>query len=225
VGRVPSLAEIAEEHAFPLGVARCQAHAEGRAVCFRQMPCGEHAPKYKTIVVDPPWQFDQVGWRRSVPYGVLSMDKIAAMPLGEWAADDAHLYLWTTNSFMAEAYGLAGTWGFKVKTILTWVKPRLGLGTYFRNNTEHVLFAVKGSLRTQERNVVTAFRGERGAHSEKPQAFYDMVETMSPGPWLDVFARKQRFGWDVWGNEVYCAPGLPTPEEVFPTPPPGARDG
>ena len=78
-----------------------------------------------------------------------------------------------------------------------------GMGHYFRNNTEHVIFAVKGRLPTQRKDIPTAFTAPRGRHSEKPQAFYDMVETASPGPYLDVFARKQRMGWDVAGNEVY----------------------
>lgn len=185
---------------------------------------------YRTIVVDPPWAFDQTwfkngkfnhfhyradreNWGRgaAAKYAVMTQENIAALAVGEWADDNAHLYLWTTNTFMDEAFDLVKAWGFKQKTILTWIKPRLGMGTYYRNNTEHVLFAVKGSLKTLRKDCRTAFYGAQGRHSEKPAAFYDMVESMSPGPYLDVFARKQRFGWDTWGNECFVADGLPEP--------------
>lgn len=194
------------------------------------------APKYKTIVVDPPWRYDQTwgstkpflfyGTRGRAPrgaagnYNVIDSERIADLPLGDWADEQAHLYVWTTNSFMRDAYPLIDAWGFVPKTIITWVKHRedqawLGMGTYYRNATEHAIFCVRGGLKVARKDCSTYFYAGRGGHSEKPQAFYDMVETMSPGPYLDVFARKQRFGWDVWGNEVYCAEGLPTPEQVF----------
>ena len=136
-------------------------------------------------------------------YGLMDVAEIGALPLGEWAEDDAHLYLWVTNFFLVDGFALLDAWGFKYKTMLTWCKNKIGMGYYFRNSTEHVLFGVKGSLRTLRRDIWTHFNAERHRHSEKPQAFYDMVETASPGPYLDVFARKQRFGWDVAGNEVY----------------------
>jgi N6-adenosine-specific RNA methylase IME4 len=190
---------------------------------------------YRTIVVDPPWAFDRElperkhflyradregrGRNAKSNYATMPIEEIAAMSVNGWADEHAHLYLWTTNSFMDEAFDLVKAWGFKQKTILTWVKPRLGMGTYFRNNTEHVLFAVKGSLKTLRKDCRTAFYGEQGRHSEKPAAFYDLVETMSPGPYLDVFARKQRMVlqgpnagelWATWGNECFIADGLPT---------------
>ena len=182
--------------------------------------------RYRTIVADPPWQFDQT-WgickegehgylaysdkrnKRPTPrgaaanYPVMSMDELRMLPLGLWAQDNAHLYLWTTNQFMVEAHDLAKAWGFKPKTILTWVKPRLGMGTYYRNNTEHVVFAVRGSCPVLRHDVRTAFTGAQGGHSEKPAVFYDIVQSMSLGPYLDVFARKQRFGWDTWGDEAF----------------------
>jgi len=183
--------------------------------------------KWRTIVVDPPWAFDQAwatngnpflfyGVRGRKPrgavanYSVATIDEIAAMPIGEYAEiENAHMYIWTTNTFMVEAHRLMEAWGFKQKTILTWVKPRLGMGTYYRNCSEHVLFGVHPKSPILNKSLRTTFYGEQGRHSEKPQAFYDMVETASPGPYLDVFARKQRMGWDVAGNEVYsCIPEL-----------------
>lgn len=181
--------------------------------------------KYRTLVVDPPWayrqkwaQFSTSMWKAhrvirgsDGQYGSMTTCELKALPVGEWAEDDAHLYLWTTNGFMREAYEIADAWGFEVKTILTWVKPGIGMGYYYRNNTEHVLFAVRGSLKTFRRDVPTAFDAPTTRHSAKPQAFYDMVETMSPGPYLDVFNRNQRLGWDAWGYEAYTPEGLPEP--------------
>jgi len=181
--------------------------------------------RYRTIVADPPWQFDQ-SWltgnyliygvkegnvqtkrhykRGAVAnYPVMSMDELRMLPIGLWAADNAHLYVWTTNSHMVEAHQITKAWGFEPKTILTWVKPRLGMGTYYRNNTEHVVFAVRGSCPVLRHDVRTAFTGAQGGHSEKPDVFYDIVQSMSLGPYLDVFARKQRMGWDSWGDEAY----------------------
>jgi len=177
--------------------------------------------RYRTIVADPPWPFTRTLPERggghwlyradrenrvrtsAARYGLMQIEELMNLPIGLWAQENAHLYLWTTNAFMAEAHQVAKAWGFEPKTILTWVKPRLGMGTYFRNNTEHVIFAVRGSCPVLRHDVRTAFTGAQGAHSEKPDVFYDIVQSMSLGPYLDVFARKQRFGWDTWGDEAF----------------------
>lgn len=138
-------------------------------------------------------------------YGCMTMRDIYALPVGEWAEDDAHLWLWTTNHFMVEAHRCMKDWGFSYKTMMTWVKPQIGMGMYLRNTTEHVLFGVKGRLKLSRRDVRTDLTAPRGPHSVKPDAFYDLVETLSPAPRIDVFARRQRMGWDVAGNEVYSA--------------------
>lgn len=170
--------------------------------------------KYRTIVADPPWAYSlrqqDVTHRGRCPYPMMGVAELAAMPVGEWADSDAHLYLWTTNAFMVEAHTLALSWGFQQKTILTWVKPHFGLGNYYRNSTEHVLFAVRGKAPVARHDLPTHFTAPRGRHSAKPESFYDMVETMSPGPYLDVFARRQRFNWDTFGNECYVPEGLTT---------------
>lgn len=175
--------------------------------------------KYRTIVVDPPWQYRQTLAKNGAEshYVVMTHDDLLALPVGEWADENAHLYLWTTNAFMVQAHELAAAWGFDQKTILTWIKSPISLGFYYRNNTEHVLFCVKGSLRCARADMPTAFEeadglafnAPRGHHSAKPEAFFDMVQSMSPGPYLDVFSRQQRLGWSTWGNECFIAPGLP----------------
>lgn len=168
---------------------------------------GEATVKYRTIVVDPPWAYylrrrDKTH-RGRCTYDDMTVDQIGAVPVGDWAEANAHLYLWTTNNHIEHAHGIVRGWGFEPKTVLTWVKNVFGVGGYYRNSTEHIVFAVRGTLPTQRKDVATHFKAPRGRHSEKPAAFYDMVESMSPGPYLDVFARKQRMGWDVAGNEVY----------------------
>ena len=170
--------------------------------------------RYRTIVADPPWRIEMgpaiCGAAKRLAYPTMTQQELLAMPIGLWAMHEAHLYLWTTNAMLPHAYELATGWGFKPSTLITWIKRasandnRLGLGRYYRITTEHVLFAVRGSLdvyRNDQPNFFFAPR--RGAHSEKPAAFYDMVQRMSPGPYLDVFARKQRFGWDTWGDEAF----------------------
>lgn len=141
-------------------------------------------------------------------YSVLSIADLSAMPVATLAASDAHLYLWTTNAFMVEAHAVARAWGFEPKTILTWVKvdatgrPSMKTGYYFRGATEHVIFAVRGSLRLlTTAGLPTAYLWPRiGGHSVKPPAFFDLVEQASPGPWLELFCRQPRFGWDSWGH-------------------------
>jgi N6-adenosine-specific RNA methylase IME4 len=171
---------------------------------------------------------------------------IAQLEAGVVASGVGHLYLWTTNAFMVEAHQVARRWGYAPKTIITWIKGRLvltvagdevdrpyhaagadavdvkivnqiGQGHYFSNNTEHVLFCVRGNLRTKVRGVPTYFlaprpsvatitaKGKAGTkivHSKKPAAFYDLVERMSPGAYFEMHARSSRPGWIHWGNET-----------------------
>lgn len=184
--------------------------------------------KYPTIVADPPWSYRAKNGAPNAKgpegqYPTMTMDELYMLPVGGWAADSAHLYLWTTNTFLVEAHRLAEVWGFKPNTVLTWVKGRveggrliqqIGLGSFFRTATEHVVFAVRGDLVAKGHDITTAFVSPRTGHSEKPQAFYDIVERMSYGPYLDVFARKQRLGWDTFGNESFNF-GTELPPERF----------
>lgn len=164
-------------------------------------------------MADPPWAY----LNGSVPMG--GVDKhfatmtnidIAELPVRDWVDDDAHLYLWVTNPrLFAQGHDggvgpheILQAWGFRYITLLTWLKPGLGLGYYFRGCTEHVLFGVRGQAPIPgEIRLANYFTGPRAEHSRKPDAFLDMVETVSPGPYLEMFSRRARFGWDVWGNE------------------------
>jgi N6-adenosine-specific RNA methylase IME4 len=158
---------------------------------------------YPTIVIDPPWQYGNKATRNAAEfhYPTMSYDELAELELP--AADNAHLYLWVTNNFMREGLDLCDLWGFEYKTLLTWVKPQMGMGNYFRSVTEHVIFGTKGSLPTARRDRTNVINADRTRHSAKPDAFYDLVEQMSPGPYYEMFARSRRMGdWHLWGNEA-----------------------
>lgn len=169
---------------------------------------GKNIPPCPTIVLDPPWDWGDEGdvsqfGRGDPTYATMPIADIAALPVGDWVADDAHLYLWITNRSLPKGFGLLKDWGFRYVTTLTWVKPSFGMGNYYRGSTEHVLFGVRGSLPLLRKDVGTHFAAPRGAqHSAKPEEFYRMVETCSPGPWREHFARRDRKGWYCTGVEL-----------------------
>lgn len=161
--------------------------------------------KFKTIVIDPPWKYkDKLSVKHGrVPYMVMGIEAITSLPINRLAATNCHLYLWTTNAFIREAFALLDAWGFSYKTMITWVKPNaLGSGYYWRNNTEHCLFAVKGRRKVMRNDMWNVIIAPRRKHSEKPPEFMGCVEEMSPKPRLEIFSRKKRTGWSVWGDEV-----------------------
>jgi N6-adenosine-specific RNA methylase IME4 len=163
---------------------------------------------FSTIVADPPWQYDNRGTRNAAAkhYPTLSIEDLCDLDVANHAADDAHLYLWTTTTFLRQAFDVMDAWGFTYKTNIVWVKPQMGLGNYFRVSHEHVLFGVRGSAPIPPANRVKSwFEANRGQHSAKPDSFLDIVETCSPSPGLEMFARRRRmtvFEWSYWGNEA-----------------------
>ncbi|MFN4165206.1 MAG: MT-A70 family methyltransferase [Ferrovibrio sp.] len=173
---------------------------------------------YRTILADPPWQFaNRTGkmapeHRRLSRYSTMSLDDIAAMPVAATTADTAHLYLWVPNALLPDGLKILEAWGFKYKSNIVWHKVRKdggsdgrGVGFYFRNVTELVLFGVKGkNARTLApgRTQVNLLSTRKREHSRKPDEFYDIVEACSPGPYLELFARGTRKGWASWGNQA-----------------------
>ena len=164
--------------------------------------------KFPTIVIDPPWDWDDEGdqsqFGRGRPvYATMPIEEIAALPVAQLAQANSHLYLWITNRSLPKGFALLEAWGFRYVTCLTWCKPNIGMGNYFRGSTEHVLFGVRGSLGLLQKNIGTWFQAERGdQHSDKPGEFFELVEKCSPGPWLEMFSRRQRGGWAQWGAEM-----------------------
>lgn len=161
---------------------------------------------FQTIVIDPPWDWGDEGdinqFGRAKPdYHTMPIEDIEKLPVAQIADDNCHLYLWVTNRSLPKAFRLIDAWGFRYITCLTWVKPSIGMGNYFRGDTEQVLFAVKGSQPLKRKDVGTHFEAPRGqGHSAKPDLFYNLVESCSYGPYIDIFGRKDRQGWSVWGE-------------------------
>lgn len=166
--------------------------------------------RYRTIAADPPWEQGlltggRIGGRpvaKRLPYPTMSTEAIAALPVAEIAQRGCHLWLWTTNRMLRSAFMVMESWGFTYLTTVTWVKPS-GFGAWFANTTQHVLFGYFDRCEFPGRRYApTHFEAKKGIHSAKPDAFYDLVEQVSPEPRLELFARSWRPGWDVWGNEV-----------------------
>ncbi len=174
--------------------------------------------QFATIVADPPWQYGNTSTRGAAEdhYPTMTIEELCDLDVAEHAADQAHLYLWTTAGHLPEAFRIVDAWGFTYKTYLVWVKPQMGMGNYFRVSTELVLFGIKGGMRTRDMATMNYFSSRRGRHSAKPQKFYDLVAKSSPGPYLEMFARCDaanqlagtcqcshcRLGWEVWGNQA-----------------------
>lgn len=162
---------------------------------------------YSTIVIDPPWDWgdegdkDQLG-RAKPDYHTMSIDELKELPVGNLADEDAHIYLWITNRSLPKGFDLLEAWGFRYITAITWVKPHFGMGNYFRGQTEHVLFGVKGSMPLKRKDQGTVFEAGRGpnGHSSKPIEFYDLVESCSYGPYLEMFSRTDRKDWTHLGE-------------------------
>jgi len=174
--------------------------------------------RFATILADPPWRFsNKTGkiapeHRRLSRYGTMTLDEIMAMPVAEIAADKAHLYLWCPNALLPEGLAVMQAWGFSYKSNIVWHKIRKdggpdgrGVGFYFRNVTELILFGVRGkNARTLApgRRQVNFLATRKREHSRKPDEQYELIEACSPGPYLELFARGTRKGWTTWGNQA-----------------------
>ena len=156
---------------------------------------------YQVLVIDPPWPYtnrDQdPSHRAKNPYVSLSLEEISKLSIP--ASPDSIVWLWTTNAFLPDAFGLLAAWGFEYKTMVTWAKNRFGLGDWLRGQTEHCLLGVRGTYRVTPGRSSTLLVANVRAHSEKPEEFYALVEKICPGNRLEMFARDRRDGWDGWG--------------------------
>lgn len=186
--------------------------------------------KFRTILADPPWQFEnRTGkmapeHKRLNRYPTMELEEIMALPVGKALESTAHLYLWVPNALLSEGLQVMKAWGFTYKTNLIWYKIRKdggpdgrGVGFYFRNVTEMILFGVRGkNARTLNpgRTQVNIISSRKQEHSRKPDELYDIIESCSPGPYLELFARGIRDGWTSWGNQANedYSPSWPTYE-------------
>lgn len=178
--------------------------------------CGDQ--KFRTILADPPWQFqNRTGkmapeHRRLNRYGTMKLEEILALPVANVTEETAHLYLWVPNALLPEGLKVLAAWGFEYKSNVVWHKIRKdggpdgrGVGFYFRNTTELILFGVRGkNARTLAagRRQVNIIKTMKREHSRKPDEQYTVIESCSPGPYLEMFARGSRPGWTTWGNQA-----------------------
>lgn len=173
--------------------------------------------RFGAILADPPWRFtNRTGkvapeHKRLARYPTLTFRQIRKIPVADVAAEKCHLYLWVPNALLAEGLNVMESWGFAYKTNLIWHKIRKdgepdgrGVGFYFRNTTEIILFGTRGKLRTLKpgRSQVNIIKTRKREHSRKPDELYQIIETCSPGPYLELFARGKRKNWTLWGNQV-----------------------
>jgi N6-adenosine-specific RNA methylase IME4 len=149
----------------------------------------------------------------------MTLDKIKGMPVSELAEEDAHLWLWCTNGTLRDGYDVAEAWGFTPRSVLTWVKFRMGLGSYLRNSSEHLLFCTRGHAPVKFKSQPTWINAPVTEHSRKPDEFYPVIERVSEGPFIELFARRRppsNRDWFVWGNEIDSdvrIPGYPVPRD------------
>ena len=182
---------------------------------FKQYTIGK---KYKTIYADPPWQFqNRTGkvapeHKRLSRYSTMQLEEIKALPVSKVADEKCHLYLWVPNALLPEGLEVMQAWGFEYKTNIIWEKVRKdgmpdgrGVGFYFRNVTEILLFGIRGDKnRTLDpgRSQVNLIRSIKREHSRKPDEFVNLIERCSSAPFLELFARGDRAGWDMWGDQA-----------------------
>lgn len=174
---------------------------------------------FRCITADPPWDLkfgskrtpcgDRDGWDanmqiKELEYPTMSIEEICALPVAKIADEHAHLYIWTVNKYIEQTYAVARAWGFTPSTMLYWIKQPigLGLGGAFVPCVEPILFCRRGKLRPKKRMDRNWWGWPRGRHSQKPEKFQTVVESVSPGPYLELFARRKRHGWASWGNEI-----------------------
>lgn len=176
------------------------------------------ASKFKTIVADPPWKYGAWGKATpesrpnckvyAMPYQTMSVEEICAMKVGDLADDDCDLYLWATQKYLPESFGVIEAWGFRYCQTLTWCKtPRgTGQGGLYCPTTEFLLLGRRGKMPDKLRVDTTWWNITRphNCHSAKPEFFTDLIEAMSDAPRLELFARRNRLGWSTWGNESLC---------------------
>lgn len=165
--------------------------------------------KYRTITIDPPWKQTKTGYRsvrpnqgRELPYKTMSIEEIKLFPIDNFTDNNCHLYLWTINKYLRDAFDILDAWRFRFHAVLVWNKPTgvCPFSLQFRN--EFVLFGYRGKLNLKQIGLPTNFSGVVREHSRKPDELYKLVEAISYPPRIDIFSREKRDGWEQWGDEI-----------------------
>lgn len=177
---------------------------------------GNSSKRYATLLIDPPYDIMQKGTFGAIQhYDLMPLERIKAMPVKDLAEENSHCWLWVTNNTLRCGFDVLEGWGFTPRSVFTWVKLRMGLGTYLRNCTEHILFGTRGKAPVRCKNQINFGIFPVQDHSHKPEEVHKIIERVSPGPYLELFARRRQPGWDVWGNEIdsdIVIPGYPVPK-------------
>jgi N6-adenosine-specific RNA methylase IME4 len=175
---------------------------------------------FTTVLADPPWDVQQRGsLGAAAHYNLMSVDAIKAIPVADLMTPNAHCWLWVTNATLRAGYDVMEAWGFTPRSPLTWIKPRFTLGNYLRNATEHLILGTRGNAPVRFRSQPTWMFAPLQEHSHKPEEQYAVIERVSDGPDLELFARRRppsNADWSVWGDEVdadIVIPGYPVPAD------------
>lgn len=161
--------------------------------------------RYGCIYADPPWAYSNKATRANVEdeyKSTMTVDEICQEPVSQLAADDCHLHLWTTNAFLFEAKRVMESWGFEYKSCFVWVKPQMGIGNYWRVSHEFMLLGIRGKPEFRRRDCMSWGEFDRTSHSKKPAGVRQLIESVSPGPYLELYGRETAPNWMVYGNEV-----------------------
>lgn len=170
---------------------------------------------YGTAIIDAPLETGQRGTYGAIKhYPLMSVEEVKRMPIGDFMADNSHIWMWVGNQTLRIGFSILEAWGYSPKSVYTWCKLRMGLGVYLRNGTEHAILGVRGHAPVKFKAQINWGIFPVQDHSHKPEEFHKIVERVSPGPYVELFARRKMPGWDVWGNEVESdleIPGYPVP--------------
>jgi N6-adenosine-specific RNA methylase IME4 len=212
IERAEAVVEAAEEEPEEYGYLVEQMDRSGKvAGAFRRLTVLRQAKEldavpadlptgpFQVIVADPPWRYDS---GNNLPYPTMDIEDIKAMPVEEIADDNAILWLWTTNAHLRVAFDVVEAWGFEYRTLLTWVKDRMGTGEWLRGQTEHCMLAVRGKPVFISGTHTTVLQAARREHSRKPEEFYLLVDATCAGGKVELFSRERRNGWQTFGNDV-----------------------
>lgn len=173
------------------------------AVVTSLLPLADRGERFRCILADPPWQYDQKPRGAAENhYPTMTLAALHALPVERLADENCHLHLWATHSFYRGALDLMEAWGFEYRSVFVWVKPQLGMGHYWRSSAEFLLLGIRGRAPFLDRSVPNWMCVPRGRHSEKPEAIRRLVEIVSPGPYLELFGRRAVPNWVVFGNQV-----------------------
>jgi N6-adenosine-specific RNA methylase IME4/ParB-like chromosome segregation protein Spo0J len=214
IDRAEAVVDAAEEDPEEYGYLVEQMDRSGKvAGAFRRLEVLKQAKEldaaapelptgpFQVIVADPPWRYES---GNSLPYPTMDIEEIKAMPVAEIADDNAILWLWTTNAHLRVAFDVVAAWGFEYRSLLTWVKDRMGTGEWLRGQTEHCMLAIRGRPVFLNGSHATVLEAARREHSRKPEEFDALVEATSPGGKLELFCRQMRTGWKAYGNATDC---------------------